>query len=101
MRRYTSERIDSLLDKMDSELPILKAIKRQKALEALWESIPDKTLRQVDISATIDGSDNSITLVCQSVTVLNYVKRQIKVIETHLAEYMQTWGLSDLKVMIK
>ncbi|SPY34668.1 Uncharacterised protein [Porphyromonas cangingivalis] len=100
MKRYTSERVDALLNKMDDELPVLKAIKRQKALEEAWTKIPDKTLRQLEIKATID-SDGVLILMCTSAVALDYVKRQRRFIEKFLFDFMLEWGLSQIRMTLE
>lgn len=100
MKRYTSERVGALLNKMDDELPILKAIKRQKALEDAWQCISDKALKQLDIKATID-SEGVLTLKCTSSVSLNYVKRQQKLIEKVLSEFMREWEISQIRFTLE
>lgn len=100
MKRYTSERVDALLKKMDDELPVLKAIKRQKALEEMWANIPDKTLRQLEIKATIE-ENGVLTLMCTSAVSLNYVKRQSKLIEKFLSEFMNEWEISQIRMTLE
>ena len=100
MKRYTSERVDALLKKMDDELPVLKAIKRQKALEEVWTNIPDKTLRQLEIKATI-SSDGILTLMCTSAVSLNYLKRQRRLIEKVLSEFMVEWDIAQIRMTLE
>ena len=100
MKRYTSERVDALLKKMDDELPVLKAIKRQKALEEVWANIPDKTLRQLEIKATI-SSDGILTLMCTSAVSLNYLKRQRRLIEKVLSEFMVEWDIAQIRMTLE
>lgn len=100
MKRYTSERVDALLKKMDDELPVLKAIKRQKVLEEAWASIPDKTLRQLEIKATID-SEGVLTLLCTSAVALNYVKRQRRLIEKLLSDFMNEWEITQIRMTLE
>ncbi|MDO4695295.1 hypothetical protein [Porphyromonas sp.] len=99
MKRYTSEKVDSLLNKMDEELPVLKAIKRQKKLEEEWKKISDTTLKRLDIKASID-SEGVLRLLCPSTVSLDYVKRQRPLIEERLANFMEEWEISHIHIIL-
>ncbi len=99
MKKYTSERVDTLLKKMGDEVPVLKVLKRHRAITDRWQAIPDEKLRRIDIKVSID-EDGVLTLLCPSSVLLNYVRSQRPLIEAHLQEFMEEGMMTELRISL-
>lgn len=89
-----------LNDKRAQSESILSLIGQHKKFRAVWNTLPDPTLKKLNIDVMISGA-GTITLLCSSSVGLSYLRRQRKLLEKHLAPFMETEGLTELNITLK
>ena len=88
MRKYTTEHIGELMRQYCADTDLLRLAQTLEALSRAWAELPDPTLRQLELEATL-SSDGVLTFHCPSSVLLTYCRRQQSLIERHLSAFLQ------------
>lgn len=100
MRHYKTHSIGELIKKGKSEMEVFKTLDRYKELKEVWEMIPDKILQKLHVDLIIT-SDNILQIICFSPVVLSYVTQRRKLIEKHMATFVQQYTIAKIEIRLK
>ena len=99
MKKYTSDRIDTVFDDLSDDLWVFKVIKRRKELDDLWQGYDDQKMKRLKVNLDIDRSDHLI-FSCRSSAALNYVRSRKASLTDHFESFIKSWHIKGVIIKL-
>lgn len=99
MRKYYTESVSSLLQKMKEEMKIVEMMDAREELRKIWSTLPDAALQRISVTFRL-GRDERLEIVATSTVAYNYLRRQRPMIESGLEEFMTAHSIRELVITL-